>query len=110
MKTMRQPKEPNAPSHLTPEAQQLWLRIYADCEWDEPGILLLNTVAESFDRMREAQRHIAVHGIVLAEKTAAGDLKHRTNPAVGVERDSKAAMMRAWKLLGFDQAPPGTGR
>lgn len=101
---------PVAPKHLSDEARGLWRGIVAASDMDEPGMLLLNSVFESFDRMRQAQALIAAEGIVIAEVTAAGHAKQRVHPAVGVERDAKASMMRAWKLLGFDQAAPGLGR
>jgi hypothetical protein len=57
--------------------------------------------------MLQARRLIAKHGPLIVEKTAAGNTHVRANPACAVERDAANAMMRAWRLLGFDQEPPG---
>lgn len=103
---MRKSK-PKPPKTLSIEGKKLCQRIFDESDMDSPAISLLNLLVQSFDRMNEAREHIAKHGIVLAEKTANGDTKYRANPACGIERDSKAAMMRAWKLLGYDQAPAG---
>jgi len=99
--------QPKPPATLSAEAKKLWQSILAESDMDAAGFTLLNILAESFDRMREAQAHIKEYGIVLTETTAAGNIHHRANPSCSIERDAKAAMMRAWKLLGYDQAPAG---
>lgn len=98
---------PKPPKTLTPEARKLWQAIFDESEMDAPALALLNILAESFDRMRQAQAHIKKNGIVFEEKTAAGNVHYRANPACAVERDAKSNLMRAWRLLGFDQVPPG---
>lgn len=97
----------NPPGGLTPEGKKLWRRIAANIELDEPASAILALMCESFDRMREAQAHIKKHGIVFAEQTAKGNTHHRMNPAVGVERDSRAAVIRCYRALGLDIEPSG---
>jgi hypothetical protein len=73
---------------------------------DAQGLLLLSTMAEQFDLMRAAQNLIRTEGLVVIEKTAAGHEKKRPHPAIEIQNKAAAAMMRAWRLLGFDQQPP----
>ena len=98
--------KPKPGKRLSAEAQKLWRRIAEENEIDQAAALLLDTLCESFDRMRQAQATIVKLGIVIAEKTDAGTVKVRANPACGIERDARAAMLRTWKLLGFDQEAP----
>jgi P27 family predicted phage terminase small subunit len=96
------------PTSISAEGKQLWQRIFDECELDAPGLLLLNTMCECFDRMRAAQQMITEDGAVLSEKTGAGVAKLRPHPACAILRDERAGMLRCWRLLGFDQAPPGS--
>lgn len=68
---------------------------------DSGGLLLLQTACEAFDRMRQAQEIIAKHGAVVPDRN--GQLK--TNPAAGIERDARAAMLSALKALHLDLEP-----
>ncbi len=92
----------NAPAHLSPEAQDHWCRIVSEYQIiDAGGLLILTTAMESFDRMRQAQTIVAEHGAVLV----ADDGGLKANPAVAIERDSRAAMMAALKQLNLDLEP-----
>jgi P27 family predicted phage terminase small subunit len=90
---------------LTDEGKALWRRLAGSIELDEAAAAILALLAESFDRMREAQAHIKTHGIVFEEKTAAGNSHYRQNPACGVERDSRSAIIRCYRALGLDLEP-----
>ena len=68
---------------------------------DEHGRLLLQTAAEAFDRMREAQRTIAREGATFADRF--GQVK--AHPATVIERDSRAGMLMALKQLNLDVQP-----
>jgi phage terminase small subunit len=98
--------QPKPPKHLTREAKAQWQKFYESSDMDAQGLLLLNTLAEQFDLMRAAQNLIRTEGLIVVEKTAAGHEKKRPHPAVEVQSKAAAAMMRAWRLLGFDQLPP----
>src|SRR5262245_17308116 len=100
-------KNPKPPKALSAEAKRLWRQVYDASEMDPAALVLLDQLAECFDRLREAQADIRKHGIVLEEKTDRGTVKRKTNPACAVERDARAGLMRAWRLLGYDQQPPG---
>ena len=94
------------PKTLSTEAKTLWRRVYEVSDMDPPAVLLLNTMCEQFDRMRSAQALIAAEGLIVTEETAAGKTKKRPHPACVIEAAAAAALMRAWRLLGFDQQPP----
>ena len=68
---------------------------------DQAGLLLLDTALEAFSRMRAAQKLIAQHGELLADRF--GQLQR--NPAVGIERDSRVAMLQALRALNLDLEP-----
>jgi P27 family predicted phage terminase small subunit len=99
----RQQKPPAPPSHLTEEAKTLWVAINAEHAIDDkPGLLILTTACEAFDRMRQAQAAIAAQGITTRDRW--GQVKN--NPATVVERDSRAAMLAALRQLALDIEPP----
>jgi phage terminase small subunit len=98
---------PSPPRRLSPEARKLWRALYDSSLMDPQAELMLNTMLEAFDRMREAQRILAKDGPILEEKTAAGNIHHRPHPALAIERDSRAGMIRAWRALGYDELPEG---
>lgn len=94
------------PKDLSKDAKALWRRIFDASEMDEAATLLLDTLAQQYDRMLQARALIDRDGLTLTETTAAGHAKVRQHPACQVERDAVAAMCRCWRLLGYDQAPP----
>lgn len=100
MKTIQPPK------HLTPEGRKLWKTISDDVELDQPALLLLTTLCEAFDRMNQAREVLKRDGILVKDRFG----QEKAHPACGIERDSSASLMRAWRLLGFDQAPPVGGQ
>ncbi|MBA2351029.1 MAG: P27 family phage terminase small subunit [Pseudomonadota bacterium] len=92
----------NTPSQLRAEARVLWQSIVAEYQIsDSGGLLILATALESFDRMRHAQVIIAEHGVVLV----GDDGKLKANPACALERDSRAAMLAALKMMNLDLEP-----
>jgi P27 family predicted phage terminase small subunit len=96
-------KNPKPGKRLSAEAKKLWSRICEENEMDAAAALVLGCLCESFDRMRAAQLLIAKLGLILTEKTDKGTVKVRANPACAIEKDARAAVLRAWALLGFDQ-------
>ena len=88
-----------APQHLTDAGRELWKKIAGDSELDEPALLILQTLCEQFDRMNEARALLKAEGIVVKDRFS----QPKQHPACAIERDAAAAMMRAWRLLGYDQ-------
>lgn len=99
----------NAPVALSAEARKWWDRIVAEYGLeDEAGKLLLQVSMEAFDRMRAAQKAIAEDGMI-----ARGSKRQpRAHPLLAVERDARAQMLAALKMLNLDIEPlrDGPGR
>jgi phage terminase small subunit len=97
---------PRPPKDLSREARRLWQYLFDASDVDAVAEPLLHSFCQHWQTVQEARALLAKEGIILTEKTAAGVEKRRPHPAVSVERDASAALMRAWRLLGYDQAPP----
>ncbi len=98
-----------APKHLSREAKAWWTAILHEFNVDDaPGLLLLQTAMEAFDRMRDAQDAIKQHGMVFTDRYG----QCRPNPACGVEKDARGQMLTALKSLNLDLEPlrGGPGR
>ena len=96
-------KKPAPPSHLTAAGQKLWSSIFAENEFDAAALLLLATLCEQFDRLREAQSILKKDGVVTVDRFG----QCKAHPAVAIESNAIAGLTRCWRLLGFDQAPSG---
>lgn len=91
------------PSGLSPAAVGWWKRLHSEFDLDDSGAaFLLEAALRAFDRMNEAAALVDKHGVACADRY--GQLK--ANPAVAAERDSRAAMLAAFKQLGLDVIPP----
>lgn len=99
---MKKSASKTAPCGLSAAAKSWWKRLHEEFDLDDEGAyFLLETALKAFDRMCQAGALIEEHGIVIADKF--GQLK--PNPAVTVERDSRAAMLQAFKALNLDLEP-----
>jgi P27 family predicted phage terminase small subunit len=84
------------PSHLTAEARRLWNRLRTDYTLDDAaGLLLLQSVCEAYDRLREARRILAAEGCVVRDRWN----QSKPHPATAVERDAANRMHSALRLL-----------
>ena len=91
------------PKTLSPAAASWWKRLHAEFDLgDEGPAFLLESALRAFDRMNEAAALIDKHGVCTLDRY--GQLK--PNPAVNVERDSRSAMLQAFKSLNLDVLPP----
>ena len=86
---------------MSKAAQARWNKINAEWELGNTDLLVLESALEAFDRMRQAQRILKKAG--LTTKDRFGQVK--PHPGIGVERDSRAAWLRAIKQLGLDLEP-----
>ncbi len=99
---MTEKKPKKAPTHLSREAKSWWRDIVAAYEIDdEGGHLLLATALEAFDRMRGAQAEIKRDGATVLDRFE----QRKAHPAIQTERDSRAAMMTALRMLNLDVTP-----
>lgn len=91
------------PKSLSPVAKDWWRRLHSEFDLsDEAAAFLLETALRAFDRMNQAAALVEKHGVAIADRF--GQL--RANPAVSAERDSRAAMLAAFKQLNLDVLPP----
>ncbi len=92
---------PKPPKHLSKESKDIWNRINKEWDLDPAGLLILQSALESWDRLKQAQNLIAKQGLTVVDKY--GQVK--MNPAVQIERDSRALMLRHLKALNLDLEP-----
>lgn len=105
----RRPTTPQPPNDLSAAAKQFWRSVRDEYGIaDAGGLAILARAAEALDRMQAARREIDRRG-VLIEGTKGG---LKSNPAVPVERDARAAFLAAVKMLHLDLEPlrDGPGR
>jgi P27 family predicted phage terminase small subunit len=96
----------NPPATLSKAAAEQWRRLQFEFGiTDAPGLLLLQTGLEAWDRMQEAQALIRRDGLVVP----AANGGTRCHPAVSIERDSRVAFQRALRQLNLDIVPTRDG-
>ena len=91
------------PVDVSVEAAAMWKRIFDESEFDEAGRLLLDELARQFDRLASARRVLKTEGL-----TIRGRYGSKLHPMVLIERDAANSLLKVWRLLGFDQAPPSS--
>lgn len=85
----------------------MWDRITSEYDIsDTPGLVLLASALESFDRVKEAQKIIAREGAIVRDRFG----QRRQHPATLVERDAKLQMLRAFHALNLEIFPKPNGR
>ena len=84
---------------LCREARELWADLQREFTIDdEAGRRLLLTACEALHRMRAAEAQIARDGLTQLGK----DAVIRRNPAVGIARDERNAMLAAFQRHGVE--------
>ncbi len=99
------PKPANTapPAGLSPAAVSWWKRLHHEFDLaDEGAAFLLESALRAFDRMNQAAELIDRHGVCILDRYQ----QLKPNPAVAAERDSRAAMLQAFKALNLDVLPP----
>ena len=94
------------PKHLSSASRKLWRSVLADYELERWHEAVLQTALEALDRMRQAQAQLAEDGLTTVDRY--GGVK--AHPLFVVERDSRAAFLRAMRELGLDVEAPATNR
>lgn len=97
-----------APAGYTGEARKLWQAVLAGWALDPTALVVLDSYCRLLMRKRQAQQLIKRHGLLV--KGRAG--QWRANPAVVIERDCAAMMLRCARTLKLDLEPlrEGPGR
>jgi hypothetical protein len=90
-----------APAHLGDARRELWTGIQGSYGITDPGgLALLQTAAEASDRIASVRAQIDQQGELLVIKGVP-----RVNPLCAVERDQRAALIRALNELHLDLEP-----
>jgi phage terminase small subunit len=91
----------SAPAHLGDPGRELWTSIQTSYEISDPGgLCLLRTAAEAADRVASCREMLDEQGEVIMVKGVP-----RAHPAAAIERDARAALIRALKELHLDLEP-----
>ncbi len=104
---------PRPPAHLKAAGKKLWRGILRDYEVsDAHDLARLQVAAECADRCAEARGVIDRDGAYISDRF--GGMK--SHPALAVEKDSRALLLRAIREMGVDlvesrpSRPPSTWR
>ena len=92
---------PDPPGHLGDAGLELWQSIQRSYQIDDPGgLALLRVAAEAADRAASCRVQLDQQGEVIVIKGVP-----RAHPAAAIERDARAALIRALKELRLDVEP-----
>ena len=92
---------PPAPTHLSPEMAAWWVQLTTLYEFEAHSLTVLEACAAAWDRYVEARQQIAAEGPTIIDNKGA----LRAHPAIGIERDARAAFARLVKDLGLETEP-----
>lgn len=96
---------PRPPRRLSREAKRWWNTLVSEWQLDSAALLILEGGLEAFDRMRAAQRLIEAEGLTVTDRFG----QRKVHPAVLIERDCKATLLRKLKSLALDLEPLHSG-
>jgi P27 family predicted phage terminase small subunit len=88
----------SAPGHLSLAMQDWWNSVVAEIDLEPHRLRVLEAACGAWDRMVEARRAVAEHGLTYLSK----DGDPRARPEVAVERDARIAFARLVRDLGLD--------
>jgi phage terminase small subunit len=98
------PETPSAtepPSDLSDAAKAWWRAEAGEYELEAHHLRLLSEAARAWDRCQQARAIIDAEGIVVRDRFG----QAKPHPATAIERDARAAYMRAMRELDLDGAP-----
>ena len=102
MKNFGDDQAPVPPSTLSEAAATLWRQLQTEYQIsDKGGLIILTAACESYDRMREASIIVEREGMTIKDRFG----QDKVHPAFIAERDSRAAMLQALKMLNLDLEP-----
>lgn len=90
-----------APSHLSKETKRWWEEIFREFALESAQEKLLEAACDSWDRMIQARKLIAVDGLTFVDRH--GSIK--PHAAVAIEKDSRIAFARPVRELAITSAP-----
>lgn len=96
------PTPPEPPPHLTPQTAEWWRTVLKDYELEGHHLRLLQSAAETWDRMQQAREMIDRDGLTVPT----GDGGMKAHPCVAIERDTRLAFARLVRELDLDAGAP----
>jgi P27 family predicted phage terminase small subunit len=98
----KHPATPAAPRHLGAVGRELFRKLQREYDIrDEGGLTILQSAAESADRVAAARAAIAKHGELLTDRYG----QPKVNPACQLEKDARGQFLQALKMLNIDLEP-----
>lgn len=98
---------PKPPKHLESHGIELWKRMTAAHNFaDQYELELLAVACAARDRISACEADIKMNGLSIT--TSHGGLSK--NPACTILREAEGTMMKAFKMLGLEYAPPKAGK
>lgn len=101
--TVHKPLKP--PRHLSKAARKWWSGVIESYEVEEHMIQTVTAAAEAWDRKEMARLILLKEGLTIPCRDGA-----KTHPAVGIERDSRLAYLRAVRELCLSAEDPDESR
>ena len=98
-------KVPKPPAHLSKAARKWWSGVMATYEIEDHAVATVTCAAQAFDRMEQARLILAKDGLTVDCRDGV-----KTHPAVGIERDSRLAFLRAVRELCLSTENPDDAR
>lgn len=90
------------PEGLSAESARLWADLAEGYRIVDPGGLrILTTACEAYDRYQSARRRIDADGEAILDRWS----QLKPHPLIAAERDARAAMLAALRLLRLDVVP-----
>jgi P27 family predicted phage terminase small subunit len=87
------------PKHLSPDGRRLFSALQRDYHIADPaGVKILTTLCEASDRTRSCREVIEAEGVTIRDKWN----QTKPHPLLAAERDSRAQILQAFKVLGLD--------
>lgn len=102
MTSRKQKADPDMPEHLGAAGRALWVAVRRDFMLtDGAALALLAAAAEAADRCAASREAIDRDGAVMVDRFG----QQKPHPLLGIERDSRAAMVGALRALGVANPP-----
>lgn len=89
------------PAHLSDEMADFWRYTVASFELEAAHLLVLRAACENFDRAEQARRQVDEDGPTTLDRYGSP----KPHPCLTVERDARAAALRALRQLDLEGIP-----
>jgi P27 family predicted phage terminase small subunit len=91
------------PRHLSDASRKWFAQVSEAYDLESHHLRILQAAAEAWDRAQAARELVTAEGLVVTSRLG----ERKPHPAVAIERDARAAFLRATRELGLDLDQPG---